>query len=341
MTVVPNDSRVNTLVNSIAPYFIRIKKSDLNVPPATIHPPIEIEMGKYQRQIYDLIEKNYIDSMIKNGSIDMSSRFKALILRAKMIRLMQAASDPSMLTIPLKEFLYDENITEDLPDEALRAVNDTDLIAEILNYSKNEIPAKYIATGELVKKIIEQGEKVVVWASFIHTILGLKAYFESLGIQAQELYGVIPVEKQGLDFSDESDELTREKIVREFQKKDSRYKVIIANPFAVAESISLHKTCHNAIYIERTFNAAHFMQSKDRIHRYGLKPGVETHYYYVVSKDSIDETINERLNQKEKRMIEIMENMPIPLFDNIDDELGDEDIRALIKNYVKRTKKTS
>ncbi len=341
MTVAPNDSRVNTLINSIAPYFIRIKKSDLEVPPAIIHAPLEVEMGIYQRKIYDFIEKKYIDSMMQTGNIDMSSRFKALILRAKMIRLMQAATDPSMLTIPLKEFLYDEDMLENIPDEALRTINDSDLITEMLNYSKNEIPVKYIEAGKLVNKLIAKGEKVVVWASFIHTIFGLKGYFESQGIRVQELYGAIPVEKQGLDASDDAEELTRERIVREFQKQDSPYQVIIANPFAVAESISLHKACHNAIYIERTFNAAHFMQSKDRIHRYGLKPGVETHYYFILAKDSIDDTINERLNQKEKRMIEIMENMPIPLFNNSNEDLADEDIRALIRDYVKRTKKIS
>lgn len=341
MTVNTNDSRVSNLINSISPYFIRIRKSDLNIPPATIHAPIEVEMGTYQRQIYDMIEKKYVDSIMKNGTIDMSSRFNAQILRAKMIRLMQAATDPTMLTIPLQDFMNDEDIADDIPSEAYSAINDVDLITEILNYSKNEIPAKFVITYNLVKEIISKGGKVVIWASFIHTIMKLKDYLKNKGIQAQELYGAIPVEKLGMNDSEETEELTREHIVSEFQKSDCPYKIIIANPFAVAESISLHKACHNAIYIERTFNAAHFMQSKDRIHRYGLKPNVETNYYFILAKDSIDETINERLNQKEQRMIDIMENMPIPLFNNVSDDMGDEDIKALIKDYVKRTKKTS
>ena len=92
--------------------------------------------------------------------------------------------------------------------------------------------------------------------------------------------------------------------------------MIIANPFAVSESISLHKVCHNAIYIERSFNAAHFIQSKDRIHRYGLKPGTQTNYYYLLSENSIDEVIHDRLIAKETRLREIIESMPIPLFAN-------------------------
>lgn len=157
------------------------------------------------------------------------------------------------------------------------------------------------------------------------------------GISCQELYGETPVERDGID---EDSVLTREKIVRLFQEPDCPFKVIIANPFAVAESISLHKSCHNAIYVERSFNAAHFVQSKDRIHRYGLKAGTITNYYYVLSRDTIDETIDTRLTEKEQRMTEIMESMPIPLFSNIYDDLGDEDIKALIKDYVRRTKKS-
>ncbi len=91
--------------------------------------------------------------------------------------------------------------------------------------------------------------------------------------------------------------------------------------------------------MERSFNAAHFIQSKDRIHRYGLPPETETNYYYLLSEDSIDQTIHERLNAKEARLREIIESMPIPLFENAGLETGDEDIKALITEYVNRTKK--
>ena len=60
----------------------------------------------------------------------------------------------------------------------------------------------------------------------------------------------------------------------------------------------------------------------------------------MLSRDSVDETIDIRLSEKEQRMTEIMERMPIPLFNNISDDLGDEDIKALIRDYVRRTKKT-
>jgi hypothetical protein len=80
-------------------------------------------------------------------------------------------------------------------------------------------------------------------------------------------------------------------------------------------------------------NAAHFIQSKDRIHRYGLKPEDHTNYYYILSDNNIDRTIHERLSFKEKRMMQIIENEPIPLFNRLKNDDSD-DIKVLINNYV-------
>jgi len=331
-----HDARVDRLIRYISPYFMRINKSDLGIPDPIIHEPMHIEMGPAQRSIYDFIEKRYVESLIQDGRVDTSTRFKSILAQAKMIRLMQAATNPIMLRAPLQEFLEDE----DCPHEAYQAVDDMDILKQILDYETIETPSKYEAVKNIVEQIIHSNGKVVVWATFVKTIHGLKEYLANHGIVSQELYGAIPVEREGADAESDESILTRERIIREFHRSDCPFSVIIANPFAVSESISLHKVCHHAIYIERSFNAAHFVQSKDRIHRYGLAETDETHYYFVLSKDSIDETIDERLIEKERRMTQVMESMPIPLFDNAHLEFGDDDIKALIRDYVKRTKKT-
>lgn len=334
ITITGDQARVSRLIDNISPYFIRIRKSDLNIPPATVHPPIYVPMGSRQQRIYDFVEKKYMDEFMADGAMDTSSRFKAALAQARTIRLMQAASNPAMLKARLHDFFEDE----EFPIEAYQAIDDSDVLKSILDYEANEVPAKYVAAKQLVDDILASNGKVVIWATFIHTIHDLKQYLESQGIPCQELYGATPVERESLD--DDEFIFTREKIVKAFQHPDCPFKVIIANPFAVAESISLHKACHNAIYIERSFNAAHFVQSKDRIHRYGLEPNTVTNYYYILSRDTVDETIDTRLAEKERRMTDIMENMPIPLFDNISENLGDEDIKALIRDYVRRTKKS-
>ena len=45
MSKADHDTRVGTLLHSIEPFFIRIKKSDLGIPSATEHPPIVVPMG--------------------------------------------------------------------------------------------------------------------------------------------------------------------------------------------------------------------------------------------------------------------------------------------------------
>ena len=47
-------NRVNRLIDNIAPYFIRIKKSDLNIPAATNHSPIMVQMSPIQQRIPSL-----------------------------------------------------------------------------------------------------------------------------------------------------------------------------------------------------------------------------------------------------------------------------------------------
>lgn len=320
------DVRVNTLLDAIAPFFIRVKKSDLGIPAATENPPIIVPMGEAQRRIYDVIEKKYMSDIVSSKD----TGFQQDLIKARLIRMMQAATNPNLLSVPLQNFASLEGF------DAGAVAEDTSLIRDVLEYSKNETPAKFIKAKEIIERILSEGGKVVVWAIYVKNILDFEEYLLSNGIQCKTLYGATPV-ATGDEEDDDAIE-TREKIIEEFHKIDSSFSVIIANPFAVSESISLHKVCHNAIYMERSFNAAHFIQSKDRIHRYGLKPGIETNYYYLLSEDSVDSVINDRLIAKETRLREIIESMPIPLFSNVELETGDDDIKALITEYVNRTK---
>ena len=325
MTRTFSDPRVSKLMDNISPYFIRIRKSDLGLPPATEHSPILVPMKNSQRRIYDFIEERFVEEAnreAKEGSLH------DFLVRAKMIRLQQAATNPALLNEPLTSF--SEETGEDLgPID----VDDSSIMKDIMHFYEDQVPAKYEECLRLVKSIVACGEKVIIWVIFIKNIELLSGYLKQNGIDCRILYGATPVASD--DMSEEELVKTREGIVNEFNSPDSSFKVVIANPFAVAESISLHKACHNAIYLERSFNCAHFLQSKDRIHRYGLPKGTDTHYYYILSDDSIDETIDFRLKEKERRMLDIIENAPIPLFLNTTDE-GDADIKAILNDYVRR-----
>ena len=325
MTKTVNDSRVPKLMDNISPYFIRIRKSDLELPPATEHDPIIVPMKDSQRRIYDLIEERFVEEANKETK---ESALHNILVRAKMIRLQQVATNSALLSEPLSSF--SEEAGEDL---ASVEADDASIMKDIMRFYDEHVPAKYEECLRLVQKIIATGEKVIIWVIFIKNIERLEEYLKQNGINCKVLYGATPVASD--DMNEEELVNTREGIVKEFNSPESTFKVVIANPFAVAESISLHKACHNAIYLERSFNCAHFLQSKDRIHRYGLPKDTDTHYYYILSADSVDETIDYRLKEKERRMLDIIENTPIPLFLNTTDE-GDADIKAILNDYVRR-----
>lgn len=322
------DSRIEKMMDNIYPFFIRIKKQDLGIPPAIEMPPVIVPMSESQRRLYDFIEQRFVEE----ASLKYSELHSSLI-KARMIRLQQVATNPELLKSKLSDFA--KELGEDF--SALEE-EDSLTMSDLLRFYHSETPTKFVKAAEIIKDIIAEGGKVVVWAVFIKTIETLAKYLKSVGIETRLLYGSTPVASDDMTEEDESFENTREGIIKEFHKADSSFSVIIANPFAVAESISLHKVCHNAIYIERSFNCAHFIQSKDRIHRYGLKENVVTKYYYILSEDSIDQTIDTRLHIKENRMIALTEASDIPLFDNLGDE-GDEDVKAIISDYVKRKNK--
>ena len=324
MTKNPADSRIDVLMKSLDPYYIRIKKSDLGIPDPIDNPPIIVPMKSSQRRIYDFIEQKYISDLSSTDK-DIHSNF----VKARTIRLMQAATNPALLSYSINEYLDNSSNYNSDPYE------DSSILKDVLQYYDYEVPAKFEACLNLCKTIIKRNEKAIIWAVFIKDIDMLHEYLEKNGVRNKILYGATPVATSDMSVEDDEYNKTREAIIKDFHRNDSDFKVIIANPFAVAESISLHKVCHNAIYLERTFNCAHFLQSKDRIHRYGIDKSVETNYYYILSEDSIDSTIDERLKVKEERMLDMIETMPIPLFSNLQEE-GREDIKALIRDYARR-----
>ncbi len=295
----PENPRILGLKDRLSPFFIRIKKSDLNLP-SQIHKNITIRMSNSQRLIYDFL----LETFLENFRSSSSASIKDILNRARLIRLRQAASDPSMLLRPIKEQYdgyYDE--FESITNEA----NIGKDVIELIEQFSSEVPNKYIQTKEIVEEVIKKNEKIIIWTIFIHNAKRLQEYLQKNEVKSKLLIGEIDIDE-------------RESTIEKFNDpQDASFNVVIANPFSVSESISLHKGCINALYLERDYNCSNFLQSMDRIHRYGQIKSPT--YYYLISYDSIDEIIDNRLNEKIERMNKLI-NDDIPLFSNIDN--GDE-----------------
>lgn len=318
---------VEELISNASPFFIRIKKSDLGLPNPIVNDPIYINMDEKQEKIYNFIEKNYVDSINKNEQDSFTIKLK----KAKLVRLMQCLTNPSLLQKPLDNYLLGEGLVNEIN------IEDREIVKAIKEYSKDYIPPKFIEVKKLISDILQNNGargKVIIWTIFIDNIFQLQEYLKQNNINSELLYGGTPNENEDTP----KDLLTREKIIDKFHEVNCPYKVIIANPFAVGESISLHKACHNAIYLERNFNAAMYMQSKDRIHRYGLNDDDIINYHFLLTKNSIDEVIHKRLIEKENRMLDIIEKEEIPLLNmNMDETTNDQnDIQSIMKYYYEK-----
>ena len=133
------------------------------------------------------------------------------------------------------------------------------------------------------------------------------------GIGAHVIYGGTSLEE-------------RQKLLKDF--KAGAFGVLITNPHTLAESISLHDICHDAVYFEYSYNLVHLLQSKDRIHRLGLPEGQYTQYIYLQcvyeTKNgafSMDANVYERLKEKEQRMLDAIDSHVLEVMPTSDEEL--------------------
>ena len=297
----------HVLNSSVGPLFYRVRKSDLGLAPQIFHSPILIEMNEKERRVYDFILDKIIIASQHDYFRDLDLVLR--LRRGRMIRLRQCLSYTKLLTTALDE--YEEDLIEDK----------NSLASLIQNYDELETPGKIVGLIELVKELRKQGEKVVIWSNFVKTLELIQHTVMKLGFPARLIYGATPVER----IEHNNDDLTRERIVKEFVSKESGVDVLVANPAACAESISLHKTCSNAIYYDLSYNCAQYLQSLDRIHRVGGSELKQSNYYFLQYEQSLDQDILENVRNKAERMSQIIDQdyaiYSLDMFDT-EDELG-------------------
>lgn len=273
-------ARVNS---SIKKYFVRTTKDELGLPVPLIHYE-KIEMGPIQSEIYQLLRSE------AKRRFSKLSRSDANYLRqigSSTVRLMQAATNPMLLGD--KDEYFHETLDPSL------STTFWDLFYE---YSKYEKPTKLTFLQSYVKNYLDLSEsnKVVIWTYFIRNIKLLEKILKSFN--PTSIYGAIAT-------GDVSDQSTREGRIRKFHN-DSECRVLIANPQACGEGINLHRASHHAVYLDRNFNAAYYLQSVDRIHRLGLSSDVKTEITLLTSVNTVDEVILNRLNEKTLRMAQVL-----------------------------------
>jgi len=280
-------SAKNILDKVVGPLYYRVNKNELDLKPQIFNSPIRILMNPKEQIVYNAIKNNILDFSSK----DYLNNFEVVnsLRKGRMIRMRQCLSYTKLLRNAI------EGYEEDL-------VNNSELGEIITNYDDYELPAKLEKLILIVKEFQIRNEKVVIWAHFIETIKLIEKQFKLNGFKCKKIIGETPSERSTV-----SEEETREKIRNEFVSCDSGLDILLANPAACAESISLHKTCYNAIYYDLSYNGAQYLQSLDRIHRVGGSEEQESYYHFLHYENTIEPDILSNLESKKHKMLNIIE----------------------------------
>ncbi|HDR7797308.1 TPA: DEAD/DEAH box helicase [Bacillus tropicus] len=297
---------VKEINNRIQPFFWRTNKYDLKVPKADPDKLIVVKPSEKQKQLVQAIYEN-------EGNI-----------LALYLRLLQASTNPALL---LDKIEYrDLGLLDDEFDlTQVHALNDEEReIARRRAYQQLQVDiipsAKFEKGIQLIMDLVGKGKKVIVWGMFVKTMQKIKQVLQQKGVSVNLVYGGTPKDE-------------RVKLINDF--RDGDVEVMISNPNTLGESISLHQTVHDAIYFEYNFNLTFMLQSRDRIHRLGLKDDQYTRYYYLMTEGDrahggfIDQAIYKRLKEKEQVMFDAIDGeLLIP--EVTDDYLND--VKNIIQN---------
>jgi SNF2 family DNA or RNA helicase len=264
------------------PFFTRITDNQLGLREPT-YTTVNCTMKPEQQKIYDTITQNILNNEANRRQINALERWEKNLTYSIM-----AATDPSL-------FSTNHEWVEDLKE--LGAVEIENMIDE---YNEGEHAGKIDDLETFLRTGVNLDEqKIIIWCNFRGTLKKIKDMIEKeFGVQVRKYDGdpELSIEE-------------KEKSLREFRGEtgETNVNILIANPASLAESVSLHQICHHAIYLDRTFNATHWMQSKKRIHRVGMED-VSTQYTILKSTfqgsndPTVDDRIDRRLRTKEETM---------------------------------------
>jgi len=151
-----------------------------------------------------------------------------------------------------------------------------------------EVPGKVIALDAVLERQVTAGEKVVLWSFYRASLDFLAERYSGYGLARVD--GSV----QGVGM--------RRDAVRRFQEDDETM-LFLGNPAAAGAGLTLHRSAM-AIFESFSNQAAHFMQSLDRIHRRGQERDVE--YLVLLCAGSLEQVEYEQILRKVERQADVL-----------------------------------
>jgi hypothetical protein len=305
------------VAEAIRPLFTRTTKDELGLRPPR-HRVIQVPLEGLHREIYNALLDRYAGVF----PVGRNDRVTLAQLGEVVMYLLEGATNPALL--PRGSDASDAIDFQHPPLPVPRGHPLADLLAE---YEQYETPRKFVELAQLIAANAEEGRKTLVWSNFVRNLVTLRSMLAGLGPAL--VHGGIPTR-----LSAPRAPLTRDDEINRF-RTDDRCLVLLANPAAMGEGISLHDVCRDAIYLERTFNAGQYLQSVDRIHRLGLPPDAEVNITFLLTTATVDEVVDQRVRVKAERLGDMLSDPNIATMTLPDEEDygpaldGEEDLAAL------------
>lgn len=278
----PSLDDISVINQKLQPFFCRTTKQQLQVPAANPDAFIQVLASSPENELFHILLQKYAKNKL-----------------ALIIRLLQLESNPQMLlkSLDLSEFSDILDISGEI--DQFDYVDFSDDVVSLIN--NIETTKKFDACIKVALHLHREHKPAIIWCVFVDSMMNIKGALETAGVRAACIYGAVSMED-------------RQVILSAFRKGELDF--LITNPHTLAESVSLHTVCHDAIYFEYSYNLVHLLQSKDRIHRLGLPNNQYTQYFFAQeifsTKDgdsySLDERIYLRLKEKEQIMLNAIED---------------------------------
>ncbi|MFD4011743.1 DEAD/DEAH box helicase [Streptomyces albidoflavus] len=299
----------------LRPMFTRTTKRELGLPPfETRIRYVPLPDGSLHREIYDALVGRY-SARASAEREDFDALGKA------MLRLLMAATSPALLGEAESRY---EPLTYRVPP--LRVPASDSLFTLMRDLPSYELSPKYKEALKIVSENASAGRKTLVWTTFVRSLTTMERLFAAF--EPAVVHGATQ---------------DREEQIRRF-RNDPDCMVLLSNPATLGEGISLHRECHDAVYVDRDFMAGRFLQSLDRIHRLGLAPDAETRVTVLAAERTIDEVVALRLEQKLEFMGKILDDPSVQQLADLQEEpsiaagMDMGDVRALM-SYLEGSRK--
>ena len=228
--------------HSISGFAVRETKAsaEISLPEKVIH-SVVTEWEPRQRELYRQVRESLRAIIFQDGQL-MADESDVVLKR--LLRLVQVTSNPNLI-----------------------------------DASYQVEPGKLETLLELVSSIVRDGEKFIVWTSFVENVEWLAKILRRHNPQL--VHGMLSTREQT-------------DAIRTFLDESSA-KVLIATPGSAKEGLTLTVANH-VIFYDRLFSLDDYLQAQDRIHR--ISQDRVCHVHNLIMRDSIDEWVEALLHSK-------------------------------------------